>query len=73
MHKISCLKIACLHVCKDTLWIGSSAGIILNVKIPLVNNTTTKLNTTLNYIGNCILSFIFCKYLNLKNSKHFKR
>ncbi len=56
LHKISCLKITCLHVCKDTLWIGSSAGIILNVKIPLVNNTTTKLNSSLSYIG---ISFKF--------------
>ncbi len=49
LHKLSCLKITCLYVCKDTLWIGTSAGIILNVKIPHVNNTTHKLNSALSF------------------------
>ena len=49
LHKLSCLKITCLYVCKDTLWIGTSAGIVLNVKIPHVNNTTHKLNSALSF------------------------
>lgn len=52
IHKLSCLKITCLYVCKDTLWIGTSAGIICTVKIPHINNTTTKLATALSYNGN---------------------
>ena len=40
-----------MYVCKDTLWIGTSAGIIVNIKIPHINNTTNKLNTTLNVNG----------------------
>ena len=51
VHKLSCLKITCLYVCKDTLWIGTSAGVIVNIKIPHINNTTNKLNTTLSFNG----------------------
>lgn len=54
MHKLACLKITCIYVCKDTLWIGTSAGVIVNIKIPHINNTTVKLNTTLNYNGNIV-------------------
>lgn len=52
------MKITCLHVCKDTLWVGTSTGIVLNVKIPHVNNTTTKLNTILNFNGKFLLNKI---------------
>lgn len=51
VHKISCLKITCLFVCKDTLWIGTSAGVIVNIKVPHISNTTSKLNTSLSYNG----------------------
>lgn len=51
IHKLSCLKITCLHVCKDTLWIGTSAGIICNIKIPHINNTTNKFSTALSVNG----------------------
>ena len=51
IHKISCLKITCLFVCKDTLWIGTSAGVIVNIKVPHISNTTSKLNTSLSYNG----------------------
>lgn len=56
IHKISCLKITCLFVCKDTLWIGTSAGVIVNIKVPHISNTTSKLNTTLSYNGKPLLS-----------------
>lgn len=52
LHKMSCLKISSIYVCKDTLWVGTSAGLIVNIKIPFVNNVTTKLSTPLIYNGN---------------------
>jgi hypothetical protein len=70
LHKLSCLKITCLYVCKDTLWIGTSAGIILNVKIPHVNNTTNKLNAALSFYGNN-LRFIVFLLLFFKNNDSF--
>jgi len=53
-HKLSCLKITALFVCKDTLWVGTSAGVIINVKTPHVNNSTAKLNSVINFnaLGN---------------------
>ena len=51
VHKLSCLKITCIHVCKDTLWIGTSAGLLINLKIPHLTNTTTKINTNLTLNG----------------------
>jgi hypothetical protein len=47
VHKLACLRITCAYVCKDTLWIGTSAGVVLNLKIPHINNTAFKLNTNL--------------------------
>ncbi len=32
-HKLGCLHVSTLHVCKETLWIGTSAGIILHLTI----------------------------------------
>jgi hypothetical protein len=32
-HKLGCLHVSTLHVCKETLWIGTSAGIILHSTI----------------------------------------
>ncbi|CAF1243460.1 unnamed protein product [Adineta ricciae] len=38
-HKLGCLHISTLNICKETLWIGTSAGILLNLTIPqLVDN-----------------------------------
>jgi hypothetical protein len=51
VHKLSCLKITCINVCKDTLWIGTSAGIVINLKIPHITNTTSKINTNLTLNG----------------------
>ena len=65
-HKLACLRITCVYVCKDTLWIGTSAGLIINVKIPHVNNATHKLNSALTFTGkplsNQTLVFIFTSY-----------
>ena len=41
-HKAACLRITSLLVCKDLLWIGTSAGVILTVPIPRITSTSTK-------------------------------
>ncbi|XP_076447070.1 rho guanine nucleotide exchange factor 17-like isoform X2 [Babylonia areolata] len=40
-HKAACLRITALLVCKDLLWVGTSAGVILTVPIPKITSTTT--------------------------------
>ncbi|XP_052795496.1 rho guanine nucleotide exchange factor 17-like isoform X2 [Mya arenaria] len=41
-HKAACLRITALLVCKDLLWIGTSAGVILTVPVPKITSTTSK-------------------------------
>lgn len=41
-HKEACLRITCLTVCKDLLWAGTSAGVIVTVAIPRVTLNSTK-------------------------------
>ena len=41
-HKAACLRITALLVCKDLLWIGTSAGVILTVPMPRITSTTSK-------------------------------
>ncbi|KAK7475293.1 hypothetical protein BaRGS_00033440 [Batillaria attramentaria] len=40
-HKAACLRITALLVCKDLLWVGTSAGVILSIPIPKITSTTT--------------------------------
>ena len=35
-HKAACLRITALLACKDILWIGTSAGVVATMHIPLV-------------------------------------
>ncbi|CAF1262464.1 unnamed protein product [Rotaria magnacalcarata] len=47
-HKLGCLHVSTLHVCKETLWIGTSAGIIINLTIPqLIDSISTSGNNKL--------------------------
>uniref|UniRef100_A0AAY4DDZ4 Rho guanine nucleotide exchange factor 17 n=1 Tax=Denticeps clupeoides TaxID=299321 RepID=A0AAY4DDZ4_9TELE len=39
-HKAACLRITALLACKDLLWIGTSAGVILTLAIPSVTSST---------------------------------
>jgi len=41
-HKAACLRITALLVCKDLLWIGTSAGVILTVPVVKITSTTTR-------------------------------
>uniref|UniRef100_A0A5K4EV64 DH domain-containing protein n=1 Tax=Schistosoma mansoni TaxID=6183 RepID=A0A5K4EV64_SCHMA len=40
-HKEACLRITCLTVCKDLLWAGTSAGVIVTVAIPKLGTGPT--------------------------------
>ncbi|CAH8520536.1 unnamed protein product [Heterobilharzia americana] len=40
-HKEACLRITCLTICKDLLWAGTSAGVIVTVAIPKVGTGST--------------------------------
>ncbi|GLG97565.1 JNK-interacting protein 3 [Gryllus bimaculatus] len=42
-HKAACLRVTSLLACKDLLWIGTSAGVILTMPLPHVSASTTKL------------------------------
>ncbi|XP_024084629.1 rho guanine nucleotide exchange factor 17 isoform X2 [Cimex lectularius] len=50
-HKSACLRITALLACKDLLWIGTSAGVLLTMPLPHVTPTTTKLTTIPNVSG----------------------
>ncbi|XP_037533306.1 rho guanine nucleotide exchange factor 17 [Nematolebias whitei] len=39
-HKAACLRITALLACKDLLWIGTSAGVVLTLAIPAVRSGT---------------------------------
>ncbi|XP_061184176.1 rho guanine nucleotide exchange factor 17-like [Saccostrea echinata] len=41
-HKAACLRITALMVCKDLLWVGTSAGVILTITMPRITSTTTR-------------------------------
>ncbi|CAF3382695.1 unnamed protein product [Rotaria sp. Silwood1] len=47
-HKLGCLYVSTLYVCKETLWIGTSSGVILNLTIPqLIDSLSTSTNNKL--------------------------
>ncbi|CAF3389737.1 unnamed protein product [Rotaria sp. Silwood1] len=47
-HKLGCLYVSTLYVCKETLWIGTSSGVILNLTIPqLIDSLSTNTNNKL--------------------------
>ncbi|XP_013379625.1 rho guanine nucleotide exchange factor 17-like [Lingula anatina] len=41
-HKTACLRITSLLACKDLLWVGTSAGVILTIPLPKITSSTTK-------------------------------
>ena len=43
-HKLGCLRVSCLHICKETLWVGTSAGVILSISVPqMIDSGNNKL------------------------------
>ncbi|XP_018320599.1 rho guanine nucleotide exchange factor 17 [Agrilus planipennis] len=50
-HKAACLRVTSLLACKDLLWIGTSAGVLLTMPLPHIASLTTKMNITPNIAG----------------------
>lgn len=44
-HKAACLRVTSLLACKDLLWIGTSAGVLLTMPLPHITSSTTKMNS----------------------------
>ncbi|XP_006812718.1 rho guanine nucleotide exchange factor 17-like [Saccoglossus kowalevskii] len=42
-HKAACLRITALLMCKDLLWVGTSAGVVLTLPLPKITSTLTSL------------------------------
>ena len=40
-HKAACLRITALLICKELLWVGTSAGVVLTLPHPKITTTTT--------------------------------
>lgn len=50
-HKAACLRVTSLLACKELLWIGTSAGVILTMPLPIVKQDTTKITNISPPIG----------------------
>ena len=50
-HKSACLRITALLACKDLLWIGTSAGVVLTMSLPIVKRDTMKITNIQPPIG----------------------
>ena len=44
-HKSACLRITSLLICKDLLWIGTSAGVVLTNPLPSITASTSVLRS----------------------------
>lgn len=42
-HKAACLRVTALLACKDLLWIGTSAGVVLTLPLPTITASTASL------------------------------
>jgi hypothetical protein len=58
-HKAACLRVTSLLACKDLLWIGTSAGVILTMPLPHIAPATTKLSSVPSATGNNILLHVY--------------
>ena len=62
-HKTACLRVTSLLVCRELLWIGSSAGVILN--LPLASTASGSLTSTLSIAGKLTSSVLTTHLLTL--------
>ena len=40
-HKLGCLRVTALHICKETLWVGTSAGVLVNITVPQIIDSSS--------------------------------
>ena len=56
-HKAACLRVTSMLVSRDLLWVGTSAGVLLNVPTPHLTTTSSRLSSppivTGKYESNC--------------------
>jgi hypothetical protein len=45
-HKAACLRVTSMLVCRDLLWVGTSAGVILTIPTPHLTATSSRLSST---------------------------
>lgn len=50
-HKAACLRVTSLLICKDLLWIGTSAGVILTNPLPSITTSTSVLRHSIGPTG----------------------
>ncbi|CAM1304706.1 ARHGEF17 (predicted) [Pycnogonum litorale] len=50
-HKAACLRVISLLTCKDLLWVGTSAGVLLTIPTPHLTSTSTKITSVPNITG----------------------
>ncbi|XP_078683299.1 rho guanine nucleotide exchange factor 17-like isoform X2 [Branchiostoma floridae x Branchiostoma belcheri] len=50
-HKAACLRITALLACKDLLWVGTSAGVVVTVPLPHITTNTTSLRHVPTVLG----------------------
>lgn len=50
-HKAACLRVTSLLACKDLLWVGTSAGVIITVPLPHLAHNTHRVQAPLNMVG----------------------
>lgn len=42
-HKVACLRVTALLACKELLWIGTSAGALCTLQMPMIGLSTTQI------------------------------
>lgn len=50
-HKAACLRVTALLACKDLLWVGTSAGVLLTLPLPHLTSNTSRLGCPPNIAG----------------------
>lgn len=50
-HKAACLRVTAILACKDLLWIGTSAGVLLTMSLPHITASTSKISLLSSVIG----------------------
>ncbi|XP_077519002.1 rho guanine nucleotide exchange factor 17 [Amblyomma americanum] len=50
-HKAACLRVTALLACKDLLWVGTSAGVLLTLPLPHLTSSTSRLGSPPNIVG----------------------
>jgi len=67
-HKMACLRVTALLACRDRLWVGTSAGVILTLPLPKLTLTSTKATVSAPTVTGIYV--IVCSYPCLHSSIH---